>query len=99
MVRGETRTTSKTFYTEEMHRSMYLLSCVQSVWGFVRILLILDLGRGLEAGRSSTDKTQSVYGGVIKTTLLLLTCSITSRHSESDSAQMETTMSQSCYCL
>lgn len=78
---------------------MYLLSCFHSVWGFVRILLILDLGRGLEAGRSSTDKTQSVYGGVIKTTLLLLTCSITSRHSESESAQMETTMSQSCYCL
>ena len=34
-----------------------------------------------------------------KTTLLLHTCSITSCHSESESAQMETTMSQSCYCL
>lgn len=54
--------------------------------------------KGLEGGTSATDKTQSVYEGVIKTTPLL-TCSITSRHSESESAQMETTMSQSCYCL
>lgn len=57
--------------------------------------------RGLEGGTSATDKTQSGYEGVIikRTTPLLLTCSITSHHSESDSAQMETTMSQSCYCL
>lgn len=34
-----------------------------------------------------------------KNTLLLLTCSITSHHSESESAQMETTMCQSCYRL
>lgn len=54
--------------------------------------------KGLEGGTSASDKTQSVYEGVTKTTLLL-TCSITSRHSESESAQMETTMSQSCYCL
>lgn len=48
---------------------------------------------------TATDKTQSVYESEWKTTLLLLTCSITSRHSESESAQMETTMSQSCYCV
>lgn len=48
---------------------------------------------------TDTDKTQSVYKSEIKTTLLLLTCSITSCHSESESAQMQTTMSQSCYCL
>lgn len=74
---------------------MYPLAC------YIVNALYLVILRGLEGGTSATDKTQSGYEGAIikRTTPLLLTCSITSHHSESDSAQMETTMSQSCYCL